>query len=70
CFIVSTAKKLGTVLGIIGLVIMFAPALGPTISGVILQNLSWRWIFWLFLSNFGGSLDFDSFNSAKFDFSN
>lgn len=42
-------QKLGTVLGIIGLVIMFAPALGPTISGVILQNLSWRWIFWLFL---------------------
>lgn len=42
-------QKLGTVLGIISLVIMFAPALGPTVSGIILQSLSWRWIFWLFL---------------------
>lgn len=42
-------QKLGTVLGIISLVIMFAPALGPTVSGIILQNLSWRWVFWLFV---------------------
>lgn len=42
-------EKLARILGIIGLVIMFAPALGPTISGVILQFLNWRWIFLLFL---------------------
>lgn len=37
--------KRGKVMGIIGLVIMFAPAVGPTISGLILKTLSWHWIF-------------------------
>lgn len=41
--------KLGTAMGMIGLVIMFAPAIGPTLAGVILGILSWRWIFWLFV---------------------
>lgn len=41
--------KLGTAMGLIGLVIMFAPAIGPTLSGIILGVLSWRWIFWLFV---------------------
>ncbi|WP_412990167.1 DHA2 family efflux MFS transporter permease subunit [Pediococcus siamensis] len=41
--------KLGTAMGLIGLVIMFAPAIGPTLSGIILGILSWRWIFWLFV---------------------
>lgn len=34
-------------MGLIGLVIMFAPASGPSISGLILANLSWHWIFWI-----------------------
>ena len=42
-------QKLGTVLGICALVIMFAPAIGPTLTGLILAKLSWRWIFWLFI---------------------
>lgn len=41
--------KRGKVMGIIGLVIMFAPAVGPTISGLILKTLSWHWIFWISL---------------------
>lgn len=41
--------KRGKVMGIIGLVIMFAPAVGPTLSGLILKNLSWHWIFWISL---------------------
>lgn len=34
-------KRMGT----IGLVISVAPALGPTISGIILQSLHWRFLF-------------------------
>jgi EmrB/QacA subfamily drug resistance transporter len=25
----------------------FAPALGPTLGGVLVQELSWRWVFWV-----------------------
>ncbi len=41
--------KLGAAMGLIGLVIMFAPAIGPTLSGMILGVLSWQWIFWMFV---------------------
>lgn len=41
--------KRGKMMGIIGLVIMFAPAVGPTLSGLILKSLSWHWIFWISL---------------------
>lgn len=37
--------KRGAVMGIVGLVIMFAPAIGPTLSGVIVQHLGWRYLF-------------------------
>ena len=32
-------------MGIVGLVIMFAPALGPTLSGVIVEYFGWRFLF-------------------------
>src|SRR5690625_4019748 len=35
----------GAVMGIIGLVIMFAPAIGPTLSGIIVEHLGWRYLF-------------------------
>ncbi|WP_054725303.1 DHA2 family efflux MFS transporter permease subunit [Paucilactobacillus hokkaidonensis] len=41
--------KLGTAMGMIGLVVMFAPAIGPTLAGIILGVLSWQWIFWAFV---------------------
>lgn len=31
------------------LVIMFAPAIGPTLTGLILGIANWRWIFWSFI---------------------
>ena len=37
--------KRGKVMGIIGLVIMFAPAIGPTLSGIIVEYLGWRYLF-------------------------
>lgn len=41
--------KLGTAMGMCALVIMFAPAIGPTVTGIILGKLSWNWIFWMFV---------------------
>lgn len=38
------AKK-GAIMGIIGLAFNFSPIIGPTISGVILDYLSWRYLF-------------------------
>ena len=41
--------KRGSILGLSSLVISAGPAIGPTLSGFILQVLSWRWIFILVL---------------------
>lgn len=38
-------RQRGAVMGRIAIVISVAPALGPTISGLILQVLDWRWLF-------------------------
>ena len=47
--IIFPPHKRGFVMGLMGLVIMFAPAFGPTLSGIIVDQLSWHWIFWLCL---------------------
>lgn len=39
----------GQLMGRVAIVMSVAPALGPTISGLILQVLSWRWLFILVL---------------------
>jgi MFS transporter, DHA2 family, lincomycin resistance protein len=39
----------GKTMGFISTVISVAPAIGPTISGVILNYLSWRWMFLMML---------------------
>ena len=41
-------KKLGLAMGINALVIMFAPAIGPTVTGIVLGALSWRAVFFMF----------------------
>ena len=41
--------KRGTMMGLNSVVISVAPALGPTLSGFILNALSWRWLFWVML---------------------
>lgn len=38
-------EKRGSILGLSSLVISTAPAIGPTLSGFILQILPWRWLF-------------------------
>nr|WP_307468585.1 DHA2 family efflux MFS transporter permease subunit [Paenibacillus harenae] len=47
--IIFPAEKRGAAMGVIGLVIMVAPAVGPTIAGLLIDKLSWHWIFWLSL---------------------
>ena len=42
-------QKIGAVMGVCALVIMFAPAIGPTLTGLILAKASWNWIFWSFI---------------------
>ncbi|WP_125709494.1 MFS transporter [Lacticaseibacillus porcinae] len=39
--------KLGTYLGIANLIILVAPALGPTFGGTVVAFASWRMIFWI-----------------------
>lgn len=34
-------------MGLIALVMMAAPAIGPTLSGVIVDSLNWRWLFYI-----------------------
>ncbi|MCM0582501.1 multidrug efflux MFS transporter [Weissella diestrammenae] len=40
-----TSDKRGAAMGIIGLALNFAPTIGPTLSGFIVSNVSWRWLF-------------------------
>ncbi|MCC2028866.1 DHA2 family efflux MFS transporter permease subunit [Microbacterium sp. YMB-B2] len=42
---VVPARRLGQMMGVISIVIAVAPAIGPTVSGVILSLLDWRWMF-------------------------
>ncbi|MFJ2352757.1 MDR family MFS transporter [Glutamicibacter sp. NPDC087673] len=39
------AERRGVVMGNVSIVISVAPAIGPTVSGLILQYLSWRFMF-------------------------
>ncbi|MCM3411811.1 DHA2 family efflux MFS transporter permease subunit [Metabacillus litoralis] len=39
------SEKRGSVMGIIGFAMIFAPAIAPTLSGFIVEYVSWRWLF-------------------------
>ena len=52
-------QKMGTAMCVCSLVIMFAPAVGPTLTGFILAKLSWNWVFWLFVPVLLVTLFFD-----------
>jgi EmrB/QacA subfamily drug resistance transporter len=41
----SPPDKRGAVMGTLGIPILFAPALGPTLAGWLVQYADWRWIF-------------------------
>ena len=37
--------KFGTAMGIVGVALLIAPALGPTIGGYLVEYVGWKWIF-------------------------
>lgn len=39
-------EKRGSILGLYGLLIGFAPILGPTYSGIIVDNISWHFVYY------------------------
>nr|WP_245802002.1 DHA2 family efflux MFS transporter permease subunit [Fictibacillus arsenicus] len=45
-FSVVPFEKRGSAMGTIGIVITFAPAIGPTLSGIIVEHFSWRVLFY------------------------
>ncbi|MFD1927907.1 DHA2 family efflux MFS transporter permease subunit [Sporosarcina siberiensis] len=45
--IIFPINKRGTIMGLMGLVMMAAPAIGPAAAGLIIEKLSWNWIFWM-----------------------
>lgn len=47
--VIYPPEKRGAAMGFVGLVIMFAPATGPTIGGLLIQYLTWHYIFWFSL---------------------
>jgi EmrB/QacA subfamily drug resistance transporter len=40
-------ERMGRVMSVVAVPAMLAPILGPTIGGLILDNASWRWIFFV-----------------------
>jgi EmrB/QacA subfamily drug resistance transporter len=40
-------KRMGRVMSIVAVPAMLAPILGPTLGGLILDDASWRWIFYI-----------------------
>lgn len=73
--LVFPREKRGTAMGVIGLIIGFAPAVGPSLSGLLVDSVGWRMLFALvtalgvivvllsarFLRNYG------NFTRTKFD---
>ncbi|MED4783627.1 MDR family MFS transporter [Brevibacillus choshinensis] len=45
-FAIVPIEKRGSAMGTIGIVITFAPAIGPTLSGIIVEHFSWRYLFY------------------------
>lgn len=60
-FAIFPIHKRGTAMGTFGLVISFAPAIGPTLSGFIVDHWSWRWLFVMMLPIALGALLFGHF---------
>jgi EmrB/QacA subfamily drug resistance transporter len=40
-------QRMGRVMSVVAIPAMLAPVLGPTLGGLILDNFSWRWIFFV-----------------------
>ncbi|WP_087484257.1 MDR family MFS transporter [Brachybacterium massiliense] len=60
-FAIFPIHKRGTAMGTFGLVISFAPAIGPTLSGFVVDHWSWRVLFVMMLPIALGALAFAYF---------
>ncbi|AJS60922.1 MDR family MFS transporter [Paenibacillus sp. IHBB 10380] len=47
--IIYPPEKRGSIMGLVFLIFTFAPAIGPTLSGIIIDTLVWRWLFYLMI---------------------
>lgn len=45
--IIFPIEKRGFAMGIVGIVLAFAPAIGPTLSGWIINRYPWRHLFYV-----------------------
>lgn len=45
--LIFPVQKRGAIMGIVGIILTAGPALGPSIAGLIVSSLSWRYIFWM-----------------------
>ncbi|HVD01544.1 MAG TPA: DHA2 family efflux MFS transporter permease subunit [Candidatus Dormibacteraeota bacterium] len=43
----SAPEERGQLMSILGVPMMLAPALGPTLGGWLIQVFDWRWVFWV-----------------------
>ena len=43
----SGPTRMGKVMSVVGVPMLLAPVFGPVIGGAIVENLSWRWIFFV-----------------------
>lgn len=48
-FLMFPVEKRGTAMGMFGLVIAFAPAIGPGLSGYLVEHFAWRSVFYVVL---------------------
>lgn len=48
-FLIFPIEKRGTAMGMFGLVIAFAPAIGPSLSGYLVDQFPWRSVFYVVL---------------------
>jgi EmrB/QacA subfamily drug resistance transporter len=46
-FQAAGGRNIGRLAAVVGLPAVLGPVLGPVLGGLILDNLSWRWIFWV-----------------------
>jgi EmrB/QacA subfamily drug resistance transporter len=42
---IAGPKRIGRAVGVIAIPVLVAPLLGPVIGGLLIQRLSWRWLF-------------------------
>ncbi len=48
-FSVFPAERRGSAMGVFGLGVVFAPAIGPTLGGLMIEYFSWRYVFFIAL---------------------